>query len=128
MNAQVLTDRELMDWWIYWTTNVPLPEDSKETSETLETSVELFVKYLNKQSEKEAPLDYTIFGTRELGIKWLDYIRAGDTSHFGPGYASRDFKASRRNNRDHSGSSSSTGDVSESNLDDMPVVHPQREV
>jgi hypothetical protein len=122
MAPQVLTDKELMDWWIYWTTNVPMPEDSSETS------VELFVKYLTKQSEREAPLDYTKFGGRELGAKWLDYIRAGDTSHFGPGYAGRDFKASRRNNRNHSGSSSSTGDVSESNLDDMPVVHPQREV
>ena len=124
MNPQVLTDRELMDWWIYWQTNVPLPEDSKETS------VELFVKYLNKQSEREAPIDYTIFGTRELGIKWLDYIRTGDPTQygFGPGNLARDWKASRRLDRDHSGSSSGTGDVSESNLDDMPVVHPQREV
>lgn len=118
MNAQVLTDRELMGWWIYWQTNVPLPEDSKETSETLETSVELFVKYLAKQSEREAPLDYTKFGGRELGTKWLDYIRG----------AGRDFKASRRNNRNHSGSSSGTGNVGESNLDDMRILHPEREV
>lgn len=109
MKIDALTDKELVGWWNYWTSNVPVPEDSKETS------VELFVKYLNKQSEREAPIDFNIFGGHELGIQWIKYIRTGDSK-------------SRRLDRDHSGSSSGTGDVSESNLDDMPVVHPQREV
>ena len=113
MKIDELTDRELVGWWTYWVRNYPPVADQKQTS------VELFSNYLYKQREREAPIDFSIFGGIQLGNQWINYIRTGDSTKF------RNFDGA--DDRDHGSGPSGPGNVSESNLDDRPVVHPERE-
>jgi len=110
VRVEDLTDRELMGWYEHWNQS-----QQTNTEELTADYISRFINYVSKQYEKEAPLG-------RFHTKWADFIR------FASSGVHRDNGESRTGDSDLSGTADSTGDVSESDLDDLPVVQPEREV